>query len=114
MPGGEDFRRWYAMKKRLQAEGKWKGKQPTHKVPALDLQAGEPEPKTPRLGSLFERAAEPSSDSSPDSHVAPSIAETVPDSNPDTPESLPPLESPATAEGNRHVYFTWFFSNLLG
>lgn len=114
MPGGTDFRRWYAMRKRLQQEGKWKGKDISHKVPILDLEAGEPAPKNPALGPLFGSVAQPTPDNSPDSVVPPSVADTVPDSNPSTPDSLPPLESPATAEGNRHVHFTWVFINCLG
>lgn len=99
MPGGDKYRQWYAMRARLQQEGKWTGKQPTHKVPFLDIQAGEPEPKTPRLGSLFERAAEPTPDTSPNSEVAPSIASTVRESPSSTPSSLPSLETSPTAEG---------------
>lgn len=109
MPGGNDFRKWYAMRKAMQERGTWTGKKPPpHKVPALDLQSGEPAPKIPREGPLFGRITEPSPDTSPGSAIAPSSAETVPDSNPPTPDSLPELEPPYTAEGNRHVYLTWF------
>lgn len=37
-------RQWYAMKQRLQKEGKWKGA--SHKVP--EREEGEPDPKVPR------------------------------------------------------------------
>lgn len=44
MPGGKDYRRWYAMRKAMQERGKWKGKQPTHSVPQQE--EGEPPAKT--------------------------------------------------------------------
>lgn len=113
MPGGDKFRQWYAARKAMIERGTWRGKDaPTHKVPALDLQAGEPAPKIPRDGPLFGRISAATSDSSPNSEVAPSVANTVSDSNPDTPDSLPPLESPPTAEGKGNDY--WFFPFILG
>nr|UQT67959.1 hypothetical protein [Phasianus chaphamaparvovirus] len=39
-------KQWYAMKKRLQKEGKWTGKAPAHKVPARE--EGEPPEKQSR------------------------------------------------------------------
>nr|WOX03040.1 hypothetical protein [Psittaciform chaphamaparvovirus 4] len=71
MPGGEDIRRWYAMRARLKAAGKWKGKQPTHSVPAEE--EGEPPAKRP--------------------------TEDDPGEGPSTPDSLPELEGSPTAEG---------------
>lgn len=45
MPGGNRFRQWYAMRQRLQQEGRWRGA--THPVPAQD--EGEPPAQRPRL-----------------------------------------------------------------
>lgn len=101
MPGGSDYRQWYAMKKRLEAVGKWQGKA-SHKV--LSLEEGEPRPKEPRT-SAEPLAADSSSSSSP---IPPSNTETASES---TPDSLPPLESPETAEG-KHV--SWIFFINLG
>lgn len=42
MPGGKDFRRWYAMRSRLKAAGKW-----THSVPQQE--EGEPPAQRPRV-----------------------------------------------------------------
>lgn len=42
MPGGEEYRRWYAMRDRLKKAGKW-----VHRVP--EQEEGEPEPKVPAL-----------------------------------------------------------------
>nr|WDQ28114.1 hypothetical protein [Bird parvovirus] len=103
MPGGEDYRKWYAMRARLKAAGKWKGKTPTHFVPQLE--EGEPRPKEPALGPIFERAADPTPESSPNSIVGPSDAETVGES---TPDSLPPLEDSPTAEGNDVLPWLFF------
>ena len=106
MPGGEDYRRWYAMRQRLMKEGKWKGKAPTHSVPAQE--EGEPAPKVPKAPLIW-RILEPSDSDSSNSEVPPSQAETVPDSNPTTPDSLPPLEASPTAEGN-----VWFHCFSVG
>lgn len=76
MPGGEDYRRWYAMRDRLKRAGKWKGKTPTHSVP--EQEEGEPAPKQPALEEPEEIA---------------------------TPESLPPLEDSPTEEGIENVWF---------
>lgn len=116
MPGGDDFRRWYAMRKAMQERGTWKGKegQPTHKVPSLDLEAGEPRPKVPKPGPIFGIVAQPTPDASPDTAIPPSRASTVPDSLPGTPDSLPALESPATAEGKRNYgLFFWLFMHFF-
>lgn len=109
MPGGSKYRQWYAMRDRLQREGRWHGRDPvTHAVPQVE--DGEPLPKEPRLGSVFERAAE---ESSPDgSGVGPSSAETVPESAGSTPESLPPLEAPWTAEGKHVVSLGLLYPSL--
>lgn len=96
MPGGDRYRQWYAMRKKLQAEGKWKGQVPTHSVPATE--EGEPAAKDPRLDS---------GDSSPDT---PSVLEGAgsdsgsPGSSTDS--SLPPLEEPWTVEGMASTGFT--------
>lgn len=104
MPGGDKYRQWYAARAAMKARGVWKGKQPSHFVP--EWEEGEPRPKEPALGALFERVANPSSDDdSPP--IPPSQGSTVPDSNPSTPDSLPPLESPETAEGT-HEWFGFF------
>lgn len=105
------------MRARLRSEGKWYGdKPPSHKVPALDLQAGEPAPKEPRLGPLFGRIADVTPDTSPGSAVAPSLASTVPESSPETPESLPPLEASPTAEGklNYGLQCYWLLHFIMG
>lgn len=92
MPGGEDYRRWYAMRQRLQKEGKW-----THRVPAQE--EGEPAAKQQKkwwehphnqldLGPPLEKSPEPQSD------AAGTSSGTV-----GTPESLPGLEDSPTAEG---------------
>lgn len=97
MPGGKNYRQWYAMRAKLIAEGKWKGKVPSHFVPQFE--EGEPRPKQPLRGSLFERAADSTPETSPNSEVPPSQADTIPETPPSTPDSLPPLESPETEEG---------------
>lgn len=113
MPGGEDYRRWYAMRDRLKKAGKWHGKDPpTHKV--LELEEGEPRPKNPKGYKThgyytFGIAAQ---ESSPEgSVVGPSDSEPVPETpgSPETPESLPALEEPPTDEGNEQwIYFPRF------
>lgn len=64
MPGGEDYRRWYAMRARLQKAGKWHGKQPTHSVP--EREEGEPAPK---IAATETRSSTP--DSLPDLEHSP-------------------------------------------
>lgn len=106
MPGGSDYRQWYAARKAMQQRGTWRGK---HAVPAQE--EGEPPSKKPELmfpsdwnepgassdtGSVFERLAEDSS--SPGSAVGSSTV--VSETSPGTPDSLPPLEDAPTAEGN--------------
>ena len=48
-------KQWYAMKKRLQKEGKWSGKAPAHKVPAQE--EGEPAEKIQKTAENQEAAA---------------------------------------------------------
>lgn len=103
MPGGEDFRRWYAMRNRLKAEGKWQGKKdkPTHSVPAQE--EGEPSSKEPKLldprstGWTWQ-TGEPTPES-PFPGNKDVLRVPREEAEPETPESLPALESPATAEG---------------
>lgn len=45
----KNFKSWYAMRKRLQDSGSWKGKAPSHQVPAQE--EGEPPSKQPRVAS---------------------------------------------------------------
>lgn len=123
MPGEEgdrariNYRQWYAMRNRLIQAGRWRGAQdlyhnpPGHRVPALE--EGEPQPRRPRLGPLRDnvtdgepepqfRALAPDTPSSGnDSTPVPGtgLPAAVPESEPSTPDSLPPLESPETAEG---------------
>nr|WDQ28110.1 nonstructural protein 3 [Bird parvovirus] len=73
MPGGSNYRQWYAARKAMQERGTWRGRggQPTHSVPALE--EGEPPAQQPRLEE--------------------------PEAGPSTPDSLPELENSPTAEG---------------
>lgn len=70
------FRRWYAMKERLQKEGKWIGKGPPHKVTEEE---GEPAAKIPKN------------------------VETTDQDSPDTDPEMPALEEPETPEG-KYLY----------
>lgn len=68
---GNPFARWYAMRQRLMREGRWHGRRPpAHSVP--EREEGEPAAKEARI-------SEPESAN--------------------TPDSLPELEAPITAEG---------------
>lgn len=93
MPGGTNYRQWYAMRKRLQEAGKWHGRPPTHSVPLQE--EGEPSSKTPTPEEHW--ASETSSGGSV---IQPTQGDPVPESQVSTPESLPDLESPPTTEGN--------------
>lgn len=92
MPGGEDYRRWYAMRARLIKEGKWK-----HRVPQQE--EGEPEPKR--------HEGEEDAPGAADSNGGSDAPEAS------TPDSLPPLEDPPTAEGN-DVVWLWIQYTGLG
>lgn len=84
MPGGRNYRQWYAARKAMQERGTWRGRgAPTHSVPALE--EGEPPAQQPRLET------EASVEGSPSAEAAP-----------DTPDSLPALEDSPTAEGEYH------------
>lgn len=87
MPGGSDFRKWYAMRAAMKAKGKWHGKKPTHSVP--EQEEGEPEPKRPATET----------DAAEATTAGPSTGEGAVPSSSSTPDSLPPLEEPPTAEG---------------
>lgn len=110
MPGGSKYRQWYAMRTRLQQEGKWRGKTPSHFVPSLE--EGEPRPKEPALGPVFGTVALPTPDASPDNAIPPSQANSVPETpeHAATPESLPELEPPETEEGNELWTWVLYFS----
>lgn len=52
MPGGKNFRQWYAMRSRLQQQGRW-----THSVPQQE--EGEPPAQRPRIEETTEDDDEP-------------------------------------------------------
>lgn len=58
MPGGKNFRQWYAMRARLQREGRW-----THSVPQQE--EGEPPAQRPRIEEPTEDDEPPPLESSP-------------------------------------------------
>lgn len=86
MPGGSRFRQWYAMRQRLQQEGRWRGA--THSVP--EQEEGEPPARRART-DWYERTLSGLDVGAP--------LEQSP--SPATPESLPPLEASPTPEGRR-------------
>lgn len=99
MPGGEDYRRWYAMRDRLKKAGKWHGKNPPpHYV--LELEEGEPRPKNPKGYKTdgYYQFGIVAHESSPEEIVQGTPPEAVPET-PGTPESLPELEGTPTEEG---------------
>lgn len=81
MPGGSNYRKWYAMKKSMEKRGKWTGnKKPTHSVP--EREEGEPAPKEARVSAEEEQDTTAAAEE-----------------NPATPDSLPELEQSPTPEG---------------
>lgn len=92
------------MRARLIKEGKWKGKQPTHSVP--EQEEGEPAPKEARTDT----DVVPETQSPQSVPETPSGTTSVSES---TPESLPELESPPTAEGNG-FWVKWVYGACLG
>lgn len=105
MPGGTNYRQWYAMRKRLQEQGRWRGREgATHSVPAQE--EGEPEPKR--------HEADVPETPSP-SHVSESPAwSDVTHVSESTPESLPPLEATPTSEGNYVIRTTRILICCMG
>lgn len=104
MPGGDDFRRWYAMRQRLRQAGKWHGKdKPTHSVPQQE--EGEPAAKEPKLKDPRSTGATWGGKTPSPESPFPGNKDVlrVQSKEPETPESLPPLESPPTAEGKWHT-----------
>lgn len=111
MPGGKDYRKWYAMRKSLQERGKWKGKQPTHSVPQQE--EGEPPAKQPSKGHGWYAKTIAGADLAqsedeweppygwdtgapyPPAQPSTSAAATAPPAD----DSPPPLESSPTPEG---------------
>lgn len=97
------------MRKRLQAEGKWHGKLPSHTVPAQE--EGEPEPKEPRLRDPRELGVtwggqSPVPESPyPGNRDIQRVPRTEPEAEDDGP---PPLEDPPTAEGKWPSILTGF------
>lgn len=95
MPGGQNFRQWYAMRRAMQQRGTWHGSNaPTHSVPALE--EGEPPPQRPRRSGTLQTRAD--QDSTPEGSPNDPIAGFTPESSSSS-DSLPPLESSPTSEG---------------
>lgn len=85
MPGGHNFRQWYAMRRAMQERGTWQGtNRPTHSVPAQE--EGEPAAQRPRLQLRPESSPEEGSPSDPIAGIS-------------SDDSPPPLESSPTPEG---------------
>lgn len=93
MPGGSRFRQWYAMRSRLQREGRW-----THSVPQQE--EGEPAAQRPTPDNYWRTNA--------GLDVAPNLPESSP------PESLPDLEASPTAEGKHDCLWYWFLCPCMG
>nr|WOP79077.1 hypothetical protein [Canary chaphamaparvovirus 2] len=99
MPGGSNFRQWYAARRAMQERGTWRGNsRPTHSVPAQE--DGEPPAQRLRL----REGTDPSPDGSPSDPIA--------GASPETPESLPDLESSPTTEGRHDSQ--WVYSTCMG
>lgn len=97
MPGGQNFRQWYAMRARLQREGRWQ-----HSVPAQE--EGEPPAQRPTPTEYWRTNA--------GLDVAPNLPERSP--SPPTPDSLPELEKSPTAEGKDVCFWKWLFCFGMG
>lgn len=97
MPGGSNFRQWYAMRSRLQREGRWQ-----HRVPQQE--EGEPPAQRPTPDNYWR------------TNAGLDIARNLPERSPDpaTPESLPSLEASPTAEGEYGRLRNWVFSPCMG
>lgn len=88
MPGGDKYRRWYAMRQRLITEGKWLQRPGTSGDGAESSDAaGNPADRTPSAAKKA-RLADEGTDSDSDS-------------------SIPALESSPTAEGTLIIYFIY-------
>lgn len=119
MPGGKDYRKWYAMRKAMQERGTWKGKQPTHAVP--EQEEGEPPAQRPRHSTWYERTIAGADLSSSLDNQANQLQPWVhPDqAHPEDPlegpstllDTPPALENTPTAEGN---VILWFFRTCMG
>lgn len=105
MPGGKDYRQWYAARKSMQERGKWK-----HSVPRQE--EGEPEAQRPRLwwqipSNQLDLAPYGPAESPTG---ATGTAGDSPASG-GTEDSIPELEASPTPEGNGT---SWLFCSCLG
>lgn len=101
MPGGNEYRKWYAMRNRLQAQGKWKGT--THPVP--EQEEGEPPAKEPRTGGgdgTGDSGGDPGEGTSTLTNYR--TASRTPD---------PVLDTTPTAEGRSHGLY-WLYHSTVG
>lgn len=91
MPGGTNYRQWYAMRKAMQQRGTWRGRPPTHSVPQQE--EGEPPAQRRREDRWYERTLA-GQDLPQPSDEDPGV------SSGQESDSIPELESSPTAEGN--------------
>lgn len=104
MPGGKNYRQWYAARKSMQERGRWR-----HSVPQQE--EGEPEAQRPRLwwetpNNQLDLAPPLENSPTPQAGTSGEAA-----GSPGTPDSLPALENSPTEEGNGSF---WLFSPCLG
>lgn len=123
MPGGKNFRQWYAIKTNLKRQGRWQtseGQQEEREGEPSSKKA-EGEPRHIGYGknkdhifigskcwvdqNVAKYRAKPSAIHAPPDELDPSTSNNHPVSSPGTPDSLPALESSPTDEGMSFLYF---------